>query len=102
MFQNIGYFYCFFSRGSFLFADLHKNKGFQLAEIPFFLLESTKKKKNSNRKKRTTKIKRFFGTCKPANGDLHLQLQMSFSSKHKPHAQRKITALATRWRFALI
>ena len=53
MSQNSVSFYWFF------FADLRKNKGFKLADSPFFCLSQQKK---INRSKRTAKKSRFFGT----------------------------------------
>ena len=55
MFQNsVFYFTGSFQAALFSFADLRRNKGFLLAESPFFS-SSWQKKKN-----------RCFGTCKPA------------------------------------
>ena len=61
MSQNSGSFYWFFSNGSF-FADLRRNKVFQLAESPYFCL--------SQQKKETV----FFGTCKQANTVVNLSI----------------------------
>ena len=59
MFRKSGFFTGSFQAALYSFAGLRRNKGFLLAESPFFSL--------SQQKKRTAKKNRFFGACKPAN-----------------------------------